>query len=668
MELSQIKGIGKTRLEALRAAGICSLRDLLYSLPAGYKDTTVITPCAELQPGQYAAVRGGLKAAPKTSYFRGLCRVTARLCDESGSIALVWYNQPWMAQNLPTDGEVLLYGRIEEKSGKKYMNSPSVEEEEKITAVYRAIPGVPAKLFASMVNTALEEIDDCCPETLPRALRMRYGLCEKNYAVRQVHQPIGQQELQLARRRLSFEQLLFYQALLARRNNRKETGIAIPCVSGDAEAFWGSMPFRPTGAQDRALKQVLSDMAAAFPMARLVQGDVGCGKTAVAFGALYAAVRHGFQGVMMAPTEILARQHYESALKTFEPLGIRCGLLLGGMKARERREALANMADGTWQVIIGTHALISEGVQYAKLGLCITDEQHRFGVRQRTALSEKGREAPNVLVMSATPIPRTLALILYGDLDVSVIDELPAGRQPVKTRIVPDAKRDSMYAFLREQASQGRQAYVVCPLVEDSDSISDVKSAQTEYHRLVAGPLKGLTVGLTYGKQPEEEKQQVLTDFAAGKIQVLVATTVIEVGINVPNATVMVIENAERFGLSQLHQLRGRVGRGSEESWCLLLADSNERLRTMVSTNDGFVIAQKDLELRGPGEFLGTRQHGEAVLPGGTSLYGDVRLLEETHQCMKQLLQTPSMKNELDAVMAEAEKALGEKMREIALN
>ena len=358
---------------------------------------------------------------------------------------------------------------------------------------------------------------------------------------------------------------------------------------------------------------------------------------------------------MMAPTEILARQHFESAAAMLEPLGIRCGLLTGTLRAAEKRQAYKALQSGEWQAVFGTHALISEGVSYQRLGLVVTDEQHRFGVRQRSLLQEKGHDgtyAPHVLVMSATPIPRTLALILYGDLDVSVVDELPPGRQPVKTRIVSEEKRAAMYGFLREEVAKGRQAYVVCPLVEDSEAMDNVRSAKATCEAVATGELHGLRVGLTWGGQNPDEKDTVLHRFAGGEMDVLVSTTVIEVGVNVPNASVMVIENAERFGLSQLHQLRGRVGRGTAESWCFLLAKETERLRILTQTNDGFLVAQKDLELRGPGDLLGTRQSGEAI--AGFLLDGDVKLLEEACRCMKELRTDPALSEERRQVEREA--------------
>ena len=668
MELTSLKGIGPTRLESLRAMGIVSLRDLLCCLPVRYEDRTRITPCGEARAGE-VLVMGEVRDAPKLNHFAGLTRVTATLHDDSGRLPMVWYNQPWVCQQLPMGERVMLYGRVAEKNGRRMLQNPQRVEEMSLQPVYRAVKGIPAKTFREMMRTALTQVDDCCPETLPRSLRLRHGLCERNFAIRQAHFPDSVDNLRIARRRLAFEQMLMYQAALGMLRGRTESGFAMSIAPDAPEAFWRVMPFTPTGAQRRVLAEIADDLRRDRAMSRLVQGDVGCGKTALAFGAIAMVCGAGYQAAMMAPTEILARQHYESARAMLEPLGIRCGLLTGSMRAREKRVARQALESGEWQAVFGTHALISEGVAYHRLGLSITDEQHRFGVRQRSALQDKGesgQRAPHVLVMSATPIPRTLALILYGDLDISVVDELPPGRVPVKTRIVPMEKRSGMYGFLREQVRQGRQAYVVCPLVEDSEAIDNVRSARATYDGLTRGELAGLRVGLTWGAQGAEEKADVLHRFAAGELDVLVSTTVIEVGVNVPNATVMVIENAERYGLSQLHQLRGRVGRGSAESWCFLLAEENERLRILVQTNDGFLVARKDLELRGPGDLMGTRQSGEMM--ADFLLDGDVRLLEEASRCMKQLREDPALYEERQAVETEAALYYRERLSRVALN
>ncbi|MBR2718092.1 MAG: ATP-dependent DNA helicase RecG [Clostridia bacterium] len=668
MELSTLKGIGPTRLESLRAMGIVSLRDLLCCLPVRYEDRTQVIPCAQATGGD-VLLSGIVPEKPKLSRFNGLTRVTASIHDESGKLSLVWYNQPWVCQQLPVGEPLMLFGRVVVKNGRRALQNPQRVTEPSILPVYRAVKGLPAKTFREMMQTALTQVDDCCPETLPRTLRLRHQLCERNFAIRQAHFPDSMENLRTARRRLAFEQMLMYQAAIGLMRNHKEDGFALDIVADAPERFWTRMPFSPTGAQKRVLNEIAADLRRERAMSRLVQGDVGCGKTALAFGAIALTCGAGYQSAMMAPTEILARQHFESAKALLEPMGITCGLLIGSMKAKEKRAIHAALADGTCQAVFGTHALISEGVSYHKLGLVVTDEQHRFGVRQRSILQEKGQteeKAPHVLVMSATPIPRTLALILYGDLDVSVVDELPPGRTPVQTRIVPEGKRNDMYGFLRQQVQQGRQAYVVCPLVEDSEAVENVRSARATFDNLASGELAGLRVGLTWGNQNPEEKAEVLHGFSNGEIDVLVSTTVIEVGVNVPNASVMVIENAERFGLSQLHQLRGRVGRGSTESWCFLLAEESERLRILCKTNDGFLVAQKDLELRGPGDMMGTRQSGEML--AGFLLDGDVRMLEEASRCMKQLREDPLLQDERQAVEQEALEYYRDKLSQVALN
>ena len=668
MELSGIRGVGPSRLESLRAVGICSLRDLLYCLPVRYEDRTKITPCKDAQAGE-VMVMGIIQDPLKLSRFNGITRVTASIRDESGRLSLAWYNQPWVCQQLPVGKSVMLFGHVTVKNGRRVLQNSVQVHEPSIQPVYKAVKGIPAKTFRDMMTTALTQVDDCCPETLPQALRIRHGLCELNYAIRQAHFPDHLEALKMARHRLAFEQMLMYQAALGLMRNQREDGFAMELADSATDEFWQRMPFAPTAAQKRVLEEIAGDLRKSRAMSRLVQGDVGCGKTALAFGAIAMACGAGYQAAMMAPTEILARQHYESAKALLEPMGISCGLMIGSMKAREKREAHQHAADGRWQAVFGTHALISDGVTYQKLGLVVTDEQHRFGVRQRSVLQEKGQDdgrSPHVLVMSATPIPRTLALILYGDLDISVVDELPPGRTPVRTRIVPEEKRSAMYGFLRDQIVQGRQAYVVCPLVDESEMVENVRSARETYDRLRQGELRGLNVGLTWGAQPPDEKAAVLAAFKSGHMNVLVSTTVIEVGVNVPNASVMIIENAERFGLSQLHQLRGRVGRGAAESWCFLLAEENERLRILTGTNDGFLVAQKDLELRGPGDLMGTRQSGEML--AGFLMDGDVRLLDEASRCMKQLRADPALAVERQMVEAEAMRSYADKIQRIALN
>ncbi|MBR4443251.1 MAG: ATP-dependent DNA helicase RecG, partial [Clostridia bacterium] len=579
-------------------------------------------------------------------------------------MSAVWYNQPWLRETLVPGREFLLYGKVEARFGELQLVCPAFESGEGLKPVYKPLPGIPQKTLTQTIAAALALRDGQWEEPLPESLRRRWRLCERNYAILNAHRPVNRDALAAARRRLAFEELLLYQVGLWLMRGAKREGVAIDAPDALGDEYWQTLPFAPTNAQRRVLSEVLSDLRAPFPMARLIQGDVGCGKTAIAFGAMYAAVKRGWQCALMAPTEILAAQHYETARKLLEPLGVTCGLLTGSLTPKNRRLAHEAVASGAWRAVIGTHALITESVQYENLGLVITDEQHRFGVRQRTLLSGKG-DSPNVLVMSATPIPRTLSLILYGDLDISIVDELPPGRTPVKTNIVPEAKRQAMYGFLREEVKKGRQIYVVCPLIEESEAM-DAAPAEVIYENLRTRDLPDLRVALVHGRLKPADKDAILSDFHAGKIDVLVSTTVIEVGVNVPNASVMVIENAERFGLAQLHQLRGRVGRGAAVSYCFLMAEPNERLRLMTKTNDGFEIARKDMELRGPGEILGQRQSGVMALGAG-ALMSDTALLKETHDAARELLTAPDS-DEARAVIELAQRTLGERLKDVAMN
>jgi ATP-dependent DNA helicase RecG len=637
MELSDLQSVGKARLQALHAAGIASLRDLLSVPPMKYKDLGEQTPVAAVRDGERQTLLLQRVAEPKLSRFGKRSRVTCEFRDETGNMQGIWFNQPWMRDALMKRERFLLFGRVDASGRKPKILNPTLEDSLRIVPVYRPIDGLPQKTHATLVAQALEYVGELCPETLPTEMLARYALLGAAEATLMLHAPQTMAQATHAQRRFAFEQLLLYQLAVREMKNSRSAGRALAVPIGAENEFWHALPFTPTGAQARTLREIAADLRKPVAMARMVQGDVGCGKTALAFGAMAMCVKAGLQAAMMAPTEILARQHYESAKAVLEPLGIRCGLLLGNMPVKERRAALDSIAVGRWQAVIGTHAMIGDTVHYANLGLCITDEQHRFGVRQRTQLLHKGGGIqPHLLVMSATPIPRTLALAMFGDLDVSVVDEMPPGRQPVHTCIVPAEKQKDMYLFVRKTLESGRQAYVVCPLVEEDEADEQRKAVISHFNVLCKGPLKDLPVGLTYGRQPSAEKVQVLADFASGKLSTLVATTVIEVGLNVPNATVMVVENAERYGLAQLHQLRGRVGRGGGESWCFLVAKENERLRTLTRTNDGFEVARKDLELRGPGELLGTRQHGIALLPGGVEL-GNLKLLADAQQCAEAL-------------------------------
>ena len=664
ISLSQIRGIGPARVKAFENAGIRTVRELVMFLPKEYRDLSNTVPLALLKPGEPAAVR--VRVAGEVSERRAKRLLITKLyvTDDTDTIQVIWYNQPWLKNQMQPGRELLLYGKAEHKQGYVTLVSPAIEQGQGLIPVYRNIAGIPAKALRQSVEAALKLCEGQWPDELPEALRRRYDLCERNFAMRCAHFPDSREALLAARRRIAFEELLLYQVALSLLRNTAREGVRIAFPPDAPEAFWAALPFAPTAAQRRVLAEVAADLMSDRAMARMVQGDVGSGKTAVAFAAIALAHAGGWQSALMAPTEVLARQHYESAVKLLEPLGMKAGLLVGSLTPKQHRLAHEAVASGAWDVVIGTHALITEGVAYRNLGLVVTDEQHRFGVRQRTMLSEKG-DAPNVLVMSATPIPRTLSLILYGDLDISIVDELPPGRTPVQTRIVPESKREAMYGFLRDEVRRGRQVYVVCPLVEESEAV-DALPAEAVYEELRTKRLTDLEIELVHGRMKPADKDAALERFRRGEADVLVSTTVIEVGVNVPNATVMVIENAERFGLAQLHQLRGRVGRGAHESWCFLMAEPNPRLRFLASTADGFKIAQKDMELRGPGELFGTRQSG-ALSAGMNALASDAELLKLTHDEARDILARPD-DPEAQAVVALARARFAERMEEVGVN
>ena len=662
-ELSRLPGLGPSRVRALEKAGVRTLRDLVSRLPVAYRDLTAPTPLRGAYPGLECTVAARVVGEP-TEQFAPRLRITrARIADESGDAVAIWYNQPWLKKQLYPGRELLLYGRFALRRGELQLQSPTIEQERAIVPVYRAIAGVPPRAMREAVRAALEMGRGQWPDELPEGLRRRYGLCERNFALYNAHFPLNRESLAAARRRIAFEELLLYQVALSLLRSDARTGVKLSFADEDVEDFWKLLPFPPTNAQKRALYEMARDLRMDAPMARLLQGDVGSGKTAVAFGAMYLAWKSGFQAALMAPTEVLAQQHYQDAQALFAPLGARVGLLTGSLTKKQHAQAHEALASGEWDMVVGTHALITEGVAYHDLGLVITDEQHRFGVRQRTQLSKKG-ESPNVLVMSATPIPRTLSLIVYGDLDLSILDELPPGRTPVKTRVVPEAKRAAMYGFVMEKVREGRQAYVICPLVDKSEAV-EARDAQELYGELCK-LLPEARLSLVHGRMKAAEKDARLEAFRRGETDILVSTTVVEVGVNVPNASVMVIENAERFGLAQLHQLRGRVGRGKYESWCFLVAEPTERLRLLTQTTDGFKIAEKDMELRGPGEMFGERQSG-MLSTGLSMLAGDTQLLKLTHDEARALMKRPD-DEETKQVVALARRAFRERLDEVALN
>ena len=653
-----IRGIGPQKAKALSKLGIGTLRDLIAWLPRRYEDRTEFRRIADLVPGESACVAAMVAAPPTLSHIRsGLDLVKLRAVDETGTLDVTFFNQTWLKGNLVQGQTYAFYGRAEGSLLRKQMASPVVEPLDRrevtgrIVPIYPLTAGVSQLVLSRSIRQGLDACAQILPDVLPDEVRQAHHLCRINYAYENIHFPESMEALALARRRLAFEELFLFTIGLQRLRRRREVVRVAPCAAVDMAPFYDALPFTLTDAQRRCVEEALGDMTSGLPMNRLVQGDVGSGKTMVAAACVFFCVKNGRQAALMAPTEILARQHYEGLAPLMESLGIRCALLTGSTKAKAKKSIAEQLSAGEIDFAIGTHALITGGLDYADLGLVVTDEQHRFGVGQRAALAEKG-EHPHTLVMSATPIPRTLALILYGDLDVSVIDQLPPGRRPVETYAVPGSYRQRIYAFLRKLVAQGRQAYIVCPMVEQSDdAASDDRKAVTAYARMLQEEVfPDLKVAYVHGKMKPREKEAVMSAFAARETDILVSTTVIEVGVDVPNAAVMVVENADRFGLSQLHQLRGRVGRGQWQSYCVLISDNRneetrERLKVMAKTADGFKIAEEDLRLRGPGDFFGVRQHG---LPGLkiADLGCDTQLLREAQQAALDLLEAdPELTN-----------------------
>ena len=645
-----IKGIGEARAAALEKLGITTLGDLIAYFPRGYEDRTQVRPIRELTAGESVCVRG-MVAADLTAYRISGGRTIAktRVVDDSGSLDLVFFNMEHRRDALHQGDVCVFFGKVEDNLRRKQMINPLFEPEGRqqvtgrIMPIYPLTAGVTQGLMARAARQGLDACRELLPDVLPDEVRQAHKLCYVNYAYENIHFPASPEALEVARRRLVFEELFLLTCGLQLLRQRRRDVAGPACRRMSMEPFYRRLPFALTGAQRRAIADAVEDMVSGKPMNRLCQGDVGSGKTVVAAACIWFAVESGWQTALMAPTEILARQHYQGLAPLLARFSIRCALLTGSTRAKERREILAGLADGSIDLCIGTHALLTEDVQYRKLGLVVTDEQHRFGVNQRAALSQKA-EDPHMLVLSATPIPRTLALVIYGDLDVSVIDELPPGRQKVDTFALGESYRPRVQAFIRKLAAVGQQIFIVCPLVGEADQIPDERKAVTAYARqLQEQVFPDLRVAVLHGKMKPREKEKVMAAFAAGESDILVSTTVVEVGADVPNATCMVVENADRFGLSQLHQLRGRVGRGKAKSYCILLSDSqNEetraRLKVMTQTNDGFRISQEDLRLRGPGDFFGQRQHGLPAMKIA-DLSCDMRLLDEAQTAARQLME-----------------------------
>ncbi len=651
--LTAIRGVGPKQAERLARLGLRTIRDVLYFFPRRYDDYSCLKPINRLEYGEEVTIIARVFEAGTRESRGGMPIFKAILTDGTGFIEATWFNQPFLSERIRPGEQIVLSGRVGEYMGHLCFTSPEWEPLQpellhtgRLVPVYPLTEGISAKWLRQMVHRTVEYWAPRLPDHLPSSLREEYGLVDLSTALRQAHFPDDGKALERARYRLAFDELFIFQLGILRQRQfwRAVPGRQLPVDPAVLEALLQSLPFSLTGAQRRALEHIIADMASPHPMNRLLQGDVGSGKTVVAAVAMALAVAAGAQAALMAPTEILAEQHYRTLSALFarfpgRPIQVR--LLTGSVTGAEREAIYAGLADGSVDVAVGTHALIQEPVVFHNLALVVIDEQHRFGVRQRAALRQKGYN-PHLLVMTATPIPRSLQLTIWGHLDVSVIDEMPPGRQPITTRVIMPRERERAYAFVRSQVARGHQAFIICPLVEESEKI-EAKAAVEEYERLRREVFPDLRLGLLHGRMKGEEKDAVMSAFARGELDILVATSVVEVGIDVPNATVMLVEGAERFGLAQLHQFRGRVGRGEHPSYCLLVAESaspeaEERLRAVEATTDGFVLAQKDLELRGPGEFLGTRQSGLPDLKMAS--IADLRLLERVREAAARFLET----------------------------
>ena len=638
-----LKGIGEKKAQALNKLGVFSLRDLVSFFPRRYEDRSECKPIALTQDGESVCVLAMVADTPRlTRVRRGLELVKLRAVDDSGVLDITYFNMPYAKDNLQRGESYIFYGRVEANGPRRSMVNPVAEKaagERKLTGrilpVYRLTAGISQRDLLQAVRRSLDACLAQLPDVLPHAVRERNGLAQTGYAYENIHFPKDFEALELARRRLIFEELFVLACTLGKMRGERSKEPGIRMEPSDLTRFWASLPFAPTGAQRRAAEEAMRDMDSGSVMNRLVQGDVGSGKTLVAAALIWHAAQNGSMSAFMAPTEILAEQHCATLTELLGPLGLRIGKLTGAMTAKEKRLVREQLKNGELDLVIGTHALFSADVEYARLGLVVTDEQHRFGVGQRSALIGKGQK-PHVLVMSATPIPRTLALIIYGDLDVSVMDELPPGRQKVDTFAVDESYRARLNGFIRKLVSEGRQVFVVCPMVEENDELPQKLKSAEEHAGELQRTFPDLRVACVHGKMKAKDKEAVMAAMAAGQIDILVATTVIEVGVDVPNAALIIVENAERFGPSQLHQLRGRVGRGRHKSWCILVSDNDgeenrARLGIMTKTNDGFKISEEDLRLRGPGDFFGSRQHGLPEMHAA-DLGADVNVLQKAQQ------------------------------------
>ena len=645
-DIKYIKGVGEARALAFRSIGVSTVGELLRFYPRAYEDWSKILPISQCLIGENVCIKGTVMFPVKNERVRGgMLIAKATITDGEDVVAATFFNNKYIDKMLKSGEEYLFYGKITlGKFSAREMITPMFiksSQSVEIKPIYPQNKNITSKIIQSAVQNALEKVETI-PEYLPQEIIEEHNLVSLDTAIRNIHFPKDDEDLQRARDRLIFDELFILQlSLLSLKNENKEVKTKNILTKDYTEELFGILPFTPTNAQKRAVKEAIGDMQKGKQMNRLLQGDVGSGKTAVAAAIVYSSSKNGMQSALMAPTEVLATQHYETFVRLFGSTGIKCELLVGSTKAKDKKEIKERLKKGEIDLIIGTHALIQEDVEFERLGLVITDEQHRFGVKQRTGLCSKG-DNPHVYVMSATPIPRTLALIFFGDLNVSILDELPPGRQKIDTYSVTSAKRGSMFEFIRKHLDEGYQAYIVCPLVEESEMMQGIMSAE-EYYKKAQVPFNGYKLDLLHGKMTPKKKDEVMVKFKKGETQLLISTVVIEVGVDVPNAVIMVVENAERFGLSQLHQLRGRVGRGQAKSSCILVTDAKgeeakARMRIMCETTDGFKIADEDLRLRGPGDFFGTRQHGLPKLKIADILT-DTKILTQTQHLAMSIME-----------------------------
>ena len=667
-DIRYLKGVGESRAALYQKLGIETVEDLLYHIPRRYIDLTRPTPLAAAVPGQKCAVRALLAAKGREQRIRrGLSLFKLTAVDGPITLHITFFNAKYTVEALREGEEYIFYGTVTGGFYSRQMDSPQVFRPEKagtLLPVYSLTQGLSNKMVSRQVTEALNRVEQLPDPLEGSGLPQQYGLLSYSQALHAVHFPPDWQAIETGRNRMVFDELLCLSLCFARMREGRHRLHVPPMRMQPLTEYYRALPYELTGAQQRAIAEAMSDMCSGTPMNRLVQGDVGSGKTAVAAALCYFAHRNGAQSTLMAPTEILAQQHYNSLAPLLGSLGMQVALLTGSLSPKKKETLKAALAAGEIDLCIGTHALLTNDTAFANLGLVVTDEQHRFGVQQRAALRQKGRDA-HVLVMSATPIPRTLAMIVYGDLEISVIDELPAGRRPIRTYLIDSTIRQRAFGYIKKHLDEGYQAYLVCPAVQSEDedtAAASLKSAVEYAEELAHGAFGDYRVGLLHGKMRPAQKEKVMAEFAAGEIQLLVATTVVEVGVDVPNAVIMMVENAERFGLSQLHQLRGRVGRGQVQSHCILLSDTEnpdtlERLRVLCGTNDGFKIAEEDLKQRGPGDFFGERQHGLPEMKIA-DLAADSRLLQKAREAADALTERDPTLRTLPALARRVERLM----------